>query len=386
VTVVGNAVLDLVGFAGRLRADGLPVDMTRVSSALRALAAYQPLRDEDIYWATRLTMCSRPADVPVFNSAYTAWFGMPPPDAGSTPVRSATDGVVAVPLEDVDPDSDPATGTRGTRAGYTERLALPSPWTLTEVDRNEIARFLEAFIGSLPMRPTMRHISGGRTFVDMSRTARGMMRTGCEPVHLWYRRRSHTRRRLVLLLDVSESMQVYRNLNLLLRFAYAAVAAGPKRTEVFTIGTRLDRITGHLRQIDPQAAMDALAGRCSDWNAGTRLGVAMTTFVHAWGGNRAVRSANVVLVSDGWERTDPAPLVRQVARLSRLAYRVIWADPQASEPYYAPQAPSLTDCLPYVQLVPANDGAALRSLAALLRCTACGLRCRRHRDLWNWRV
>ena len=383
MTVGPDPVVDLVGFARRLRADGLPVEVSRVSTALRALGVYPNLDLDGIYWATRVTLCSRREDLPIFDAAFTAWFGSvmsadPVVPAQRTPERSGE------PAGEDPAEDDGGARTDRSRAGSEERLAPPSPWTLTSADRAELESFVQAFTTALPLRRTMRRVAGGRRYVDVPRTARTMMRSAGEPTRLWYHRRLHARRRLVLLLDLSHSMRDHRGL--LLRFGYAAVAAAPLATEVFTIGTRLDRITRELRVRDPQSAMDALAARRTDWDAGTRLGGAVTAFGRVWGGHRVVRSANLVLVSDGWEHADPAPLVAQVSRLSRLAHRVIWGHPRAGEPGFVPYAPALRDSLPYVQLVPTADAAALRSLAGLLACPSCRPHCPRHREFRKWSV
>ncbi|PYC76196.1 hypothetical protein C7C45_01515 [Micromonospora arborensis] len=379
-----DPVTDLVGFVHRLRADGVRVEVARVATSLRALGAFERLDHEDIYWATRLTLCSRHEDLPAFDAAFAAWFGVAAPTATSA---SALPG----PAENGEPTDDPEDegedlDTEGTtsRAGFAERLATVSPWTLNDLERAEVASFIEAFTRSVPLRRTMRRTTGGRRNVDVSRTARTMMRNAGEPTRLWYRRQAHARRRLVLLVDVSHSMRDHRGL--LLRFGYAAVAVAPMTTEVFTFGTRLDRITRQLRSPDPQAVMHALAARRSDWDAGTRLGATITSFSQIWGGHRMVRSANLVIVSDGWELADPTPLVAQVSRLSRLAHRVIWANPQAGAPGFTPTAPALLGSLPYAHLVATPDAAALRSLAGLLGCPACGPRCQRHRELRKWSV
>lgn len=382
MTPHGDPVADLVGFAHRLRADGLTVDVGRVATALRALGAYEPLADSDVYWATRLTLCSRHEDVPVFDAAYRAWFGTPPPALTAAPARWQPDDTEKPAIAVADTNDAVASAQPAPRAGYAERLATPPPWTLSTADFAEVAAFSNAFTASVPLRRVLRRTPAGHGPIDVSRTARTMMRHGCEPVRLWHHDQARVRRRLVLLIDVSESMRSHRNR--LLRFAYAAVAVAPTTTEVFTIGTRLDRITRELRLCDPTAAMNALADRRSDWDAGTRLGAAVTIFARVWGGHQVVRAANLVLVSDGWELDEPAPLVAQIARLSRLTHRVIWADPDTSEPGFTSVAPALVDSQPYVHLVAAHDAAALRALAGLLGCTPCGLRCPQHRHLRKW--
>ncbi|WBB50162.1 VWA domain-containing protein [Verrucosispora sp. WMMA2044] len=378
-----DAVGELVGFARRLRADGLAVDLGRVAATLRALASYGVLGSDDLYWSTRLTLCSRREDVPTFDTAYRAWFGLTPPTVGVAPLRRDADRAGASAVDTVAAD-DAADSPMPGSAGFVEQLRMPPRLSLSPTDIAETSGFIADLTRAYSQRRTSRRVPGGRGSLDVPRVARTMMRHGCEPLRLSYRRPARQRRRLVLLIDVSKSMEDHRSL--LLRFAYAAVTAAPATTEVFTVGTRLDRITALLRRPDPQAAMDALADRRADWDAGTRLGAAVTTFTQTWGEHRMVRAANLVLFSDGWEPAGPAPLVAQIARLARLAHRVIWACPDTAEPNFTPVAPALVESLRYVHLVAAHDPAALRTLTALLACTTCGPRCPRHRQPANWRV
>ena len=374
-----DVVADLAGFARLLRAGGLTVAPPRITAALRALTAYQPLRPEDVYWATRLTFCARHDDYPAFDRAYEEWFGRPAAAAFAPPTDVSRQAAATVGEGTPEKAGDQLTAVR---AGSAERLAHPGTWTLGDADRAEMATYMAALTGAPPRSRTRRRTSGGHREIDVVPTIRVMMRHAGEPAGLRYRTRMEQRRRLVLLLDLSKSMREHRQM--LLRFAFAAVTVAPTTTEVFTVGTRLDRITAELRRRDPQAAMDALAGRLLDWNAGTRLSDAVTEFTRSWGERRTVRAANVVLISDGWEPGNPAPLVGQIARLARLAHQVYWLDPSSGEAGYAPEAPPLVDSLQHVRLMAGHDPSALCTAAGVLACPGCGLRCRVHRDVRSW--
>lgn len=151
----------------------------------------------------------------------------------------------------------------------------------------------------------------------------------------------------------------------LLRFAHAAVR-GP-RTEVFTIGTRLTRVTRELSHRDPDLAMAAVSAAVPDWRGGTRLGALVREFLD-WGQRGMARGAVVVVLSDGWERGDPELLAAQMRRLRRLAHRVIWANPRKARPGYAPLAAGMAAALPSVDaFVEGHSLAALESLAAVVR-------------------
>ena len=153
----------------------------------------------------------------------------------------------------------------------------------------------------------------------------------------------------------------------LLRFGHAAARRRGARTEVFTIGTRLTRITRELAWRDPETAMAAVAAAVPDYSGGTRLGVLLREFLDRWGQRGVARGAVVVVLSDGWERDDPALLGAQMARLGRLAHRVVWCNPRKSRPGFTPEAGGLAAALPYVDdFVSGHSLAALEHLARIV--------------------
>jgi uncharacterized protein with von Willebrand factor type A (vWA) domain len=171
---------------------------------------------------------------------------------------------------------------------------------------------------------------------------------------------------VVLLVDVSGSMDPYADA--LLRFAHAATRPGGAPTEVFTLGTRLSRVTREMGHRDPDAAMAAVAAAAPDSGGGTRLGVLLKEFLDRWGQRGLARGAVVVLLSDGWERGDAALLGEQMARLRRLAHRVVWANPRKGAPGFTPVAAGVAAALPHVDVFVAGHSlAALERLAAAVR-------------------
>jgi uncharacterized protein with von Willebrand factor type A (vWA) domain len=169
---------------------------------------------------------------------------------------------------------------------------------------------------------------------------------------------------LVLLLDVSGSMEPYARA--LVRFVHAAVA-GRQKVEAFALGTRLTRITRELSSRDPDLALRAAATRVVDWSGGTRLGEGMRRFNDDWGQRGMARGAIVVILSDGWDRGDPELLGEQMARLHRVAHRVIWVNPLKVTPGYAPLARGMAAALPHVDgFVEGHSIAAMEDLAALI--------------------
>ena len=169
----------------------------------------------------------------------------------------------------------------------------------------------------------------------------------------------------MLLVDVSGSMEGYADA--LLRFAHAASRRGSSPTEVFALGTRLTRVTRELALRDPDAAMTAVAAAVPDAGGGTRLGELLKSFLDQWGQRGTARGAVVVVLSDGWERGDATLLGEQMARLHRLAHRVVWSNPRKAAPGYAPLAAGMAAALPHVDdFVEGHSLAALEHLAGVV--------------------
>ena len=179
------------------------------------------------------------------------------------------------------------------------------------------------------------------------------------------RRRARLRARpLVLLLDVSGSMSSYSRA--LLQFAYA-VARGPSRVEVFCFGTRLTRVSGALARRNPDEALRQAAEAVVDWQGGTRIGESMREYLRTWAWRGGYRGGVVVVCSDGLERGDPDVLAAAMARLSRLAHRVIWVNPLKAGPAYEPATRGMRAALPHIDLlVSGHNVAGLASLGAVL--------------------
>ena len=165
-------------------------------------------------------------------------------------------------------------------------------------------------------------------------------------VRAWRDRRVRTRP-LVLILDISGSMSPYARA--LMQFAYAAMAAG-RRVEVFVFGTRLTRVTRTLRSKDPDRALHDIGRAVFDWEGGTRIGLSLKQLLDGWSQRAALRGAVVVLCSDGLERGDPEVLRQQMARLRRLAHRVVWANPLKGSPEYEPLARGMAAALPSIDV------------------------------------
>jgi uncharacterized protein with von Willebrand factor type A (vWA) domain len=335
---------------------------------LSALTRLDATRRDDVYWAGRLTLCSCEEDLPRYDRAFAAYFGDRPGDVARARrvlvprLRLVVDesGRAVGPEPDDGPEA--ARGQAVAAASTAERLRHRDVGTLGAAERAELNRLLAALRLPGERRPSRRHRPAGHGGVDRRGTLRAWLAAGGEPARIRHRRRADRPRRVVLLVDVSGSMDPYADA--LLRFAHAAARPGGPPTEVFTLGTRLSRVTREMRHRDPDAAMAAVAAATPDSGGGTRLGVLLKEFLDRWGQRGLARGAVVVLLSDGWERDDPALLGLQVARLRRLAHRLVWANPRKGAPGFTPAAAGVVAALPHVDVfVTGHSLAAFENLA-----------------------
>jgi uncharacterized protein with von Willebrand factor type A (vWA) domain len=236
---------------------------------------------------------------------------------------------------------------------------------LSPPERAEVNRMIALLRPRMARRRSARHAPGDGRRLDVARTVRAMLRDGGEPGHLIRKRRREKTRRLVLLLDISGSMAPYAEV--FIRFAHATVRAAPQTTEVFTVSTRLTRVTRPLRLRDPDLALRAAGSEVPDWSGGTRLGESLQAFLDRWGQRGTARGAVVVIASDGWERGDAALLGEQMRRLSYLARRVVWINPHRGKAGYAPITAGMIAALPAIDdLVAGHTFEALTQVADLI--------------------
>jgi uncharacterized protein with von Willebrand factor type A (vWA) domain len=250
-------------------------------------------------------------------------------------------------------------------ASGAEVLRSKSYSDLSETERARVAALIRSLRLRVPVERTRRTrpaTKGGR--FDLRRTLRRSLRTQGEPFERAWRARTARRRPLVLILDISGSMAPYSRA--LMQFAYAAMAAG-RRVETFVFGTRLTRVTRTLRTRDPDRALRDIGRQVEDWEGGTRIGESLRTLLDGWSQRAALRGAVVVLCSDGLERGDPEVLRAQMARLRRLAHRVIWVNPLKGSPRYEPLARGMAAALPSVDVfLSGHNLESMEELAAAL--------------------
>jgi uncharacterized protein len=367
----------LVGFGRLLRRRGLPVGTGRVLTFCRAVAALDRLDRTGIYWAGRVAMVARREDLPAYDAAFAEWFPTQARDVlsmvtgqdqrlGQPPELEVVldQGIAEESWEPAD-GSDDGEGVVGVLASRAEVLRGKSFEELSETERVAADHVIRALAVHLPTRHSRRYRPSpyGRRF-DQRRTLRASLRTQGEPFRRAWRDRRRRVRPLVLILDVSGSMSAYSRA--LMQFGYAAMRAG-RRVEVFCFGTRLTRVTRALARSEPDDALREVAGAVVDWNGGTRIGASLKELLDRWSQHVAMRGAVVVLCSDGLERGDPALLAAQVARLSRLAHRLIWVNPLKGSPRYEPLARGMAAALPHVDVFLAGHNLeSLESLCGVL--------------------
>jgi uncharacterized protein with von Willebrand factor type A (vWA) domain len=353
----------LLGFARALRGAGVPVTQDRTRAYLEATALVGLDDQRATYWAGRATLCSGPDDLDRYDQVFTAWF-----NGSDHPVaRPAADERTVVRAE-----LDPGEGEGGAEPDEDLLNAMASEAEvlrhrdIADMPAHELARLasmFETLQPRPPRRPGRRRTPWHRGDVDAHRTLRQMLSRMGEPGEIAWRRRSTRPRRVVLLVDVSGSMSAYADalLRLAHRFSHpgrlSAGSAG-RRVEVFTVGTRLTRVTRAMGMRDAERAIVAAGETVPDWSGGTRLGETLRIFLDRWGQRGLARGAVVVVFSDGWERGDADLLGEQMQRLHRIAHRVVWVNPHVGKDGYLPVQQGIVAALPYV-----DDFVAGHSLA-----------------------
>jgi uncharacterized protein len=342
---VSDAVERLTGFGRALRAEGLPVGPGRIATFCRAAA----LATHELYWAGRATLVARRGDVPAYDRVFADFFGGREAQPASRPAP-IPDRLV----EDVDVGL----------ASSVELLREKSFAHCSEAELAQLAELMARVRLSLPLRRSRRTAPAHAGSPDLPRTLRRSFRTGGDPVERVWRARRRRPRRLVLVLDVSGSMADYSRA--LVLFAHAALRAD-RRWEAFCFGTRLTRLTRELAVVNPNEALRCAAAAVFDWDGGTRIGESLKCFLDGFGHRSLARGAVVVICSDGLEVGDPHLLRGQMARLSRLAHRVVWLNPLLENPAYQPLARGMEAALPYVDSFESGHNlASLEALAASL--------------------
>ncbi|WP_219419748.1 vWA domain-containing protein [Pseudonocardia nigra] len=370
-TTADDPIPGLVGFTVVLRHAGLAITTDRVTAFLTALDALDVTSRMQTYWAGRLTLCSDPDDLPRYDRAFEDWFT--PRQGGRTRItdeRPPPPPKLAALIPSGEQGESEDDGRQApevhARATGTEVLRNRDLAELTAAEREHLRSLLALLRPQPPTRVSRRLRPSRHGGTDPGRTLRAALRNQGELRELRRRDRSRRPRKVVLLIDVSGSMEPYADA--LLRFAHVVVRRSPGAVEAFTLGTRLTRVTRELRMRDAERALAAAGKAIPDWSGGTRLGEVMRAFVDRWGQRGAARRAVVVVFSDGWERGEPDLLGQQMARLRRLAHRLVWVNPHAGKDGYAPVQGGIVAVLPYLDdLLAGHSLATLETLLKVVR-------------------
>ncbi len=361
-------VRHVVTFGRVLREVGLEVGPGRVADALRGIAAVDLTRQEDVYFALRQTLVSRHDELDLFDRAFNAWFlrapVLPPVRTVPSPMAQEKVGETLSDAAGGEPDEEMGDPLELGASGH-ELLRDKDFAEMTPDEYRRVKRLIAAIAEQRPLRASRRRRADPRgDRLDMRKLIRQSLRTGGDPVDRPYRARKDVPRKLVVLCDVSGSMDAYARA--LVLFLHAAVGSGPG-VEAFAFGTRLSRLTAELGTRDPESALEKCTEAVTDWGSGTRIGASLKEFNDLYGKRALSRGAVVVVVSDGWERQDPELVGREMARLARAAYAVIWVNPLKGNPEYQPLAGGMRAALPYVdRFLSGHNLRSLEELAAVL--------------------
>jgi uncharacterized protein with von Willebrand factor type A (vWA) domain len=363
--VLANAVVrHIVTFGRVLREVGVEVGPGRVADALKGLDSVELARQDDVYWTLRQTLVSRREDLESFDLAFNTWFlGA----AVAPPKRRVTEPSKGERRKGGEPGPGPEIDGEAEVGGWNadELLRTKDFGAMTPDELARARKLIQAIAVARPRRRTRRLRPDSKGYaLDVRGLVRASLATGGDPVQRAFRSRADAPRKLVLILDVSGSMDSYARAMLL--YMHAARGAG-RRVETFAFGTRLTRVTPELGSRDAEAAFAAAAARVTDWSGGTRIGESIKAYNDEWGRRALTRGAVVVILSDGCERGDTQLVGREMERLARQAFAVVWVNPLKGHPEYEPQAGGMRAALPYVdRFLSGHDVASLEALGTVL--------------------
>ncbi len=370
----------LVVFGRLLRQHGLRVGTRQIAGLAEALTLIDLSRQEDVYHAMRCFLVHGPEERELFDRLYALyWLRRLIFDLESSPrtvtVREPSASLQAATVRE--PSSPQPQPPDPGAEGETSVAVTPtySPLELlrhkdfadyTDEERQRAQDFMRSLLWRLGERTTRRRVRSPRetAFPDLRRAIQRSIRRRGEIVELAWRRRKRRPRPLVVICDVSGSMERYSRLFLYMMFA---LVQGAGRIETFVFGTRLTRITPALRYTDLDAALAATSQTVVDWSGGTRIGESLHTFNYRWARRVLGHGAAVLIISDGWDRGDQALLAREIGRLHRQTPQLIWLNPLAGRPDYQPLVRGIQTILPHVdEFLPLHNLESVAQLAGKL--------------------
>ncbi len=369
-----DPVLSVIRFCRELRLAGLPVTTPRTIDTLRALEHLDLTDPVEVRFGLRSILTARQEDLAIFDRAFDIfWLSRPEKGRSSAPLRGSGDSepqearrptprrtasdlsVLAFASDERDADGEPIE-----TPGISDREALTSQdfSTFSDLQLEHLLRVAVSLARRLESQMRRRGRRGRSGRLDLRRTIRANLARG-EIIDLRRRRRRRRPLKLVVLCDVSGSMNVYSRVLLLFLFALQQSFA---RIETFAFSTRLTRITAHLKGRSYRQALDRLIA-VSDWSGGTRIGESLAAFNRQHG--RLVDPQTLVVVlSDGWDTGDPNVLARELMAIRRRARGVIWLNPLLGRPGYEPLTRGMAAALPHLDgFAPAHNLQSLQDFA-----------------------
>ncbi len=392
MTATMNFAQRALTFARLLRRAGVKTTTGQAMDFVRAIEHIDISRREEFREAARACLVTHKDDMPVFERLFDLyWRAKPELPDGLLQQVEPDDVIELAPEEGEELEEREGTtleGTRGRRleaieaideaeegeASDEESLADAFSYSpaevlrekdfadFTEEELQQIRRFMQQLTWEIGRRRSRRKVASPKgRFIDPRRTMRRSLQTGGVPLTIARRETKTKPRQLVVICDVSGSMDRYSRI--LLQFIYA-IENGMAKVEAFVFGTRLTRVTRLLKHQDIDEAMRRVAREVQDWSGGTRIGQSLQTFNQEWA-RRVLRNGAVVLIiSDGWDRGDPNLLAQEMARLQRSCYRLIWLNPLLGSPRYEPLTRGMQAALPYIDdFMPIHNFASLEALA-----------------------
>lgn len=376
----GQLLRNMVLFGRLLRSLGLDVTPTHILDWVEGLNYIDISQRADFKNTARTILVSHRDHLPLFNRAFDLFWQARAENellelnldqfAQKFIPDQQKDEIIAAGPEESDQDTDDASEEEKEIIAYTysdrEILRHKNFAGLSPEELTMVKMLMRTTEWNLEQRRTRRKTTASRgKFLDMRRTLRRNLRYGGEPLQLNWRKQKLKRRPLVVICDISGSMERYSRA--LLEFIYV-ITNGLEKVEAFTFGTRLTRITRPLQHRNIEWALDQAVGSIHDWGGGTRIGEALKKFNFDWGRRVLGQGAIVLIISDGWDRGDIKLLDREMHRLQLSCHRLIWLNPLLGSEHYRPLTQGIQTALPYVDnFLPAHNLHSLEQLGQLLQ-------------------
>ncbi len=352
-------------FGRRLQDRGLSVTTGGLRDALRSLACIGLGRRDDFRTALETNLVCHKEDLTLFDQEFDRFWGLlDKGDGRGLPLQAiaAADGTGA--------SGEEPTGTQakqkaaGALYSRNERLAEKDFKDWAASDWPEASAWLHHWVQPFLIRITRRYEPGQGHLLEIRKTLRASLRTGGDPLDLAFRKRRTKPRPLIILADVSGSMEPYA------RFFFLFVRAWmrlPLPVEIFAFSTRLTRLTPWIRSRDWEEVLETMRQRVPQWSGGTRIGESLELFLKEFSNKLPGRRSLVVIFSDGWDLGDPVRLREALTRLKGRCHKLLWLNPLMGSPEYQPVCQGMAAALPFVdRLLPIHNVSALNRMACTL--------------------